>query len=93
MEPKILKEIRNFDEKIIFDLQSQHLSGFIEYLRLKGHEIELIDVKGDWAEVVESSDIASFILGSKAKTLKRLQKMVTKSKIKEQFSFSKKDLE
>lgn len=89
LQPEVLKEIKNFDKKIISKLESQHLSFLIEVLRLKGYEIEAIDVKGDWAEVVEINDIASFILGTKAKTLKRLKKMVINSRIENQISFSK----
>ena len=89
LQPEVLKEIRSFDKKIISKLESQHLSFLIEILRLRGYDIEAIDVRGDWAEVVEINDIASFILGTKAKTLKRLQKMVVNSQIENQISFTK----
>ena len=89
LQPEVLKEINSFDKKVISKLESQHLSFLIEILRLRGYEIEAIDVKGDWAEVVEIKDIASFILGTKAKTLKRLQKMVVNSKIENQICFTK----
>ncbi len=92
-QPEVLKEIKKFEKEIISSLMSGHISCLIEFLRLKGYEVEAIDVNGDWTELIDSNDIATFILGSKAKTLKRLQKMVSLSKIKDQISFSQEEWE
>lgn len=69
-------------------VKEQHLSALIEFLRLKGFEIQAFDVKGDWAELNEPADLAHFILGTKAQTLHRLRSVVERSRIEDQVSFT-----
>tara|TARA_B100000212_G_scaffold169518_1_gene127547 strand:+ start:2578 stop:5634 length:3057 start_codon:yes stop_codon:yes gene_type:complete len=86
---EVINEIISIKSEISKLMEGEQLSFFIEYLRTKGYEIEAFDVKGEWAEVTKSSDIASFILGTKAKTLERLSKVVKLSKIQDQITFTK----
>lgn len=60
------------------------LSQLIEVLRLEGMSVDAIDAQGDWAEVNDPSDIARFVLGTKADTLARVGRLVTRSRIAEQ---------
>ncbi|MBY8200468.1 hypothetical protein KW514_04805 [Vibrio fluvialis] len=48
------------------------------------------DIEGDWAEFNSPTDIANFILGTKADTLARLEPIVKKSHIGKQESFTTK---
>ena len=61
-----------------------HLSGLFELMRREGMEASGVDVAGDWAEVDEPADIARFVLGTKADTLSRLSRLVTKARIADQ---------
>lgn len=70
------------------EVASSHLTGLIEFLRIKGFVIDSVDVSGDWAELNEPADLAHFILGTKAQTLHRLQGVVKKSRIEDQVSFT-----
>jgi choline kinase len=69
-------------------LRKVHLSGLIEYLRADGCKVAGIDVAGDWAEVNEPRDIAHFVLGTKAETLKRLRAVVREAVIQDQVAFT-----
>lgn len=69
-------------------LRKMHLSGLIEFLRADGCAVAGVDVAGDWAEVNEPRDIAHFVLGTKAETLKRLRPMVRESVIQDQVAFT-----
>ena len=91
--PDVIKEINKMEQGVIEFLRKKQLPDLIEYLRVKGFEIEAYDVNGDWAEVLEPNDIASFILGSKARTLQRLQKIIKLSTIQDQIIFTKQSWE
>ena len=65
-----------------------NLSELIEFLRVRGLLVNAIDVAGDWAELNENSDVAHFVLGTKAETLNRLGAVVTQSRIEDQVSFT-----
>lgn len=69
-------------------LHKSHLSDYIEYLRGQGLSVAAIDVVGNWAELNDRKDIAKFILGTKAETLKRLQGMVRHAVIQDQVAFT-----
>ena len=75
-------------EWILQSKDRYHLkSSFIDLLndlRDTGFKITTYDVAGNWAEMNEQSDLAHFILGSKAETLQRIQPKLTKSKICDQ---------
>jgi choline kinase/phosphohistidine swiveling domain-containing protein len=85
---KAMDYIKNNSKELAVLLKDGKLSELVEVLRLKGFNIGAVDVKGDWAELNEPKDLAHFILGTKAQTLQRLQKMVTRSQIADQISFS-----
>ncbi|MDP3535937.1 MAG: PEP/pyruvate-binding domain-containing protein [Halomonas sp.] len=69
-------------------LKKRHLSEYIEYLRTLGLSVAGVDVAGDWAEFNAPQDIAHFVLGTKAETLKRLQGMMQCANIQDQEAFS-----
>ena len=71
--------------------EQAQLSDCIEYLRVNGQTVAGIDVKGDWAEYNSSQDIAHFILGTKAETLGRLEKLLSNAKILDQVAFTVED--
>jgi glutamine kinase len=74
-------------------LKKVHVSGLLEYLRGQGMEIQAVDIAGDWAEVNEPVDIARFVLGTKAETLRRLRGMVSSAAIQDQVAFTISDWE
>jgi glutamine kinase len=63
------------------------LLDLIGYLFQQGYQINVLDVKGEWAEFNSPRDIAHFILGTKAETLSRLAPLVTTCHIGKQVSF------
>ncbi|EFE51487.1 MULTISPECIES: PEP/pyruvate-binding domain-containing protein [Providencia] len=69
-------------------LEKQNLAFLVEYLRVSGLSVSGYDVAGEWAEVNHPRDIAHFILGTKAETLARLRKLVSKATIQDQVSFT-----
>ena len=70
-----------------------NLSELVEFLRIRGFKVGGVDVAGKWAELNYPQDLAHFVLGTKAQTLSRLQKLVKKSQIEEQVSFTVKEWE
>jgi choline kinase/phosphohistidine swiveling domain-containing protein len=68
--------------------QKGHLSELVETLRIRGLNVQAVDVRGDWAELNEPQDMAHFVLGTKAQTLRRLRRMVKCSRIEDQVSFT-----
>ena len=69
-------------------LGSLSLAELVEWFRIQGQSVQGCDVQGDWAELNEPQDIARFVLGTKAESLARLQKVVKKSLIQPQIAFS-----
>src|SRR5690606_31948758 len=80
-----LRDSNNFDRNF---LRQASLSDLIEMLRIEGMRVGAIDVKGDWAELNESADLARFVLGTKAQTLRRLRGMVKHARIEDQVDFT-----
>ena len=72
---------------------TQSFIDLLEDLHKNNFTIEFFDVEGDWAEMNYPSDLAQFILGSKAETLRRLYPKVNKSIILDQITILKKDFE
>ena len=68
--------------------QRGNLSDLVEMLRCNGMLVKAVDVQGDWAELNEPRDLAHFVLGTKAQTLRRLRRMVRCSRIEDQVSFT-----
>lgn len=69
-------------------LHKGNLSDLVEVLRMQGLSVKAVDVCGDWAELNAPQDLAHFVLGTKAQTLRRLRGMVTHSCIEDQVSFT-----
>jgi choline kinase len=69
-------------------LIGNELLDLISFFRDKGLKVDFKDVAGDWAEFNSPSDIANFVLGTKADTLARLEHIVQKSHIGKQESFT-----
>ena len=69
-------------------LRKANLSDLIELLRTQGLQVVSLDVQGDWAELNEAADLARFILGTKAQTLRHLNGMIMLARIEEQVSFT-----
>ncbi|WP_165857681.1 PEP/pyruvate-binding domain-containing protein [Marinobacter sp. JSM 1782161] len=70
------------------EIRRGNLSQLLELLRVRGFSIEAVDVEGDWAEMNEPQDLTRFIMGTKAQTLRRLQGLITHSRIEDQVSFT-----
>ena len=83
-----IQSLRHLDPVTFRSLQ---LSDCIEYLRLQGFSISAVDVEGDWAEFNKPQDIAHFVLGTKAETLKRLQACIQNAVILDQVTFTAKN--
>ncbi|WP_191601019.1 PEP-utilizing enzyme [Marinomonas algicola] len=86
--PQVIEYLKNCRPELPKDITKLHLSGLIEFLRMKGFDIQVFDAAGDWAELNEPADLAHFVMGTKAQTLKRLQSVVHKSRIEDQVSFT-----
>ena len=69
-------------------MRKDTLLSLLEFLQQNNFSIKVTDVKGDWAELNEANDLANFILGTKAQSLKRLEDIITLSKIAPQISFT-----
>ena len=87
-KPKVMRFLRENYESLTSDMRKANLTKLIEYLQEKGFEIKIVDVEGDWAELNKAHDLANFILGTKAQSLKRLEDVITMSKIAPQISFT-----
>ena len=83
----VLKFINTFSEDEIAKIKNLSFADLIERLRLSGFDVHAYDVHGEWAELNDARDIGQFILGTKAETLMRFQKMIKKSIILDQVSF------
>lgn len=69
-------------------LEKLSLPDLLEVMRTRGAELIGVDLKGQWAELNESRDLAHFVMGTKAETLARLRMMVKQSTIQDQVCFS-----
>jgi choline kinase/phosphohistidine swiveling domain-containing protein len=84
--------LKEMERELDFALMHEmHLSDGIEYLRARGLRVDAIDVAGDWVEVREAHDLARYVVGTKAETLHRLQKLVKTAVIQDQVSFTVED--
>lgn len=87
VRPKIISIIKSLKGKLV----GKSLLDLISHLQEMELNIDFIDVKNEWTELNEPEDLARFILGSKSRTLNRLENVVKKSKIGRQFCFSVRD--
>jgi glutamine kinase len=85
---KLSPKVASFVSKLDLNIVGRSLLDLINYLFNQGYQIKTIDIKGEWAEFNSPSDIAHFVLGSKADTLSRLAPLVTTCHIGKQISFT-----
>ncbi|VVN61276.1 hypothetical protein PS687_04013 [Pseudomonas fluorescens] len=86
--PRAVKYLQESKVDLLQRFQKGHLSDLVEALRCQGMNVQAVDVQGDWAELNAPQDLAHFVLGTKAQTLRRLRRMVTLSRIEAQVSFT-----
>jgi len=89
----VSKKLSEELKKININKINGNLLDLIKYLRDIGYTIDFVDCSNNWAELNEPGDIAKFILGTKADTLRRLSPMATTFKICKQVSFNLKSWE
>ncbi|WP_377845038.1 PEP-utilizing enzyme [Bosea sp. UC22_33] len=65
-----------------------HLAAWLETLRERGESFSFHDASGHWTDLDDETVLARFIFGTKAETLARLAKVVTKARIAPQATFS-----
>ncbi|MCC5855531.1 MAG: hypothetical protein JJU10_07645 [Idiomarina sp.] len=63
------------------------LADLVEYIRAHGIEVSAVDARENWAQIGSERDIVRFVLGTKAETLARMRKIVSKCRIEDQVSF------
>lgn len=86
--PRAVQYLQEAKVELQQRFQKGHLSDLVEALRCQGMNVQAVDVLGDWAELNEPQDLAHFVLGTKAQTLRRLRRMVKLSRIEDQVSFT-----
>ncbi len=64
------------------------ISALVRALGVTDTSLTVADVNGDWAELETADDLSRFVLDTKANTLRRLQSMVEKSVILQQYTFT-----
>lgn len=85
---EVMRFLKENYEVLPSDMRKANLTKMIAYLQKNGFDIKVVDVEGDWAELNKAHDLANFILGTKAQSLKRLEEVITLSKIAPQISFT-----
>lgn len=75
-----------YDSRTITD--DADLPALLRGIQATGIEIDTVDIGGNWAELETTEDLARFVLDTKANTLRRLESMVTESKILDQYTFT-----
>jgi glutamine kinase len=60
----------------------------VELLLKSGLDIRVVEIAGEWAELDAPEDLARFVLGTKADTLRRLRPLLRQSTIDEQIRFT-----
>ena len=88
LKPEVMRFLQRSSELFPSDMRRANLTRLLEFLQMHGFNIKVVDVEGDWAELNEAHDLANFILGTKAQSLKRLEEVITLSKIAPQVSFT-----
>ncbi len=88
LKSKVMKFLEEKSKFFPPEMRHSNLTALLEFFKDNGFKIKIVDVLGDWAELNEAADIANFILGTKAQSLKRLKEVVTLSHIAPQSSFT-----
>ena len=83
--PQAVDRLLGERERLSEELHNRaRLSELVDLLRARGVLVAGTDADGDWAEIDAPSDIARFVLGTKAETLGRLGRLVRASTVADQ---------
>lgn len=88
LAPRTIKKILSIRETGCNDLVQRSIPSLINKLLESGLNVRAIEIEGDWAELNAPQDLARFVLGTKAETLKKLQSLVKQSVIDDQVIFT-----
>ena len=91
LKPEVINFLQKKSSLFKSKMGNETLLKLLEFLQQNRFDIKVVDVKGDWAELNEANDLANFVLGTKAQSLKRLEEVITLSKIAPQVSFNVKE--
>ncbi|WP_199450294.1 PEP-utilizing enzyme [Vibrio harveyi] len=90
LSSKAVSLLQNVIEEGSTQSIGNQLLDIIAFYENNNFSVAYKDIEGDWAEFNSPTDIANFILGTKADTLARLEPVVKKSHIGKQESFTTK---
>tara|TARA_B100001057_G_C22863157_1_gene955431 strand:- start:1486 stop:4548 length:3063 start_codon:yes stop_codon:yes gene_type:complete len=88
LKSKAMKYFQDNSKIIQKKMKRSTLVDLLSFFKSSNFKVKVLDVKGDWAELNKRNDIANFILGTKAQSLARLEKVLKFSKIAPQISFT-----
>ena len=88
LSPAALKTLETLRRRNEATLRRLDIPSLLMRLRAEDLAIRAIDVRGQWAELNQSEDLAHFVLGTKAETLANLSPMVRRSEIGDVFRFT-----
>ncbi len=88
LNEKAVQQVREIEKRFAQEVDRWDLPKLIQILLDRGLEARAIDVQGHWSELNAAEDIAHFVLGTKAETLKRLRSLVKHSSIGQTVSFT-----
>ncbi|MBI3928073.1 MAG: hypothetical protein HY319_21195 [Armatimonadetes bacterium] len=86
LDPEAVAEVLRLRERS--DLSRQGIPALLTELLRAGLPLRAADVRGRWAELNAPQDLARFVMGTKADTLRRLAGVVRHSRISPQVSFT-----
>lgn len=86
-----IKDIKIIIEKIIIKNEKASILCMLDSLSINDNKLNLIDIKGNWAELDSIQDLEHFKFGTKAETLNSLKDRLRLSKILDQYTFIVKD--
>jgi len=74
-------------EFLLKDHSKSPLFYAINFLSVNGFKVELVEARGQWAELNQPADLGQFILGTKAETLDRLRSLIKRGLVGDCFYF------
>ena len=88
LNSKVMRFLQDKSKSLPPKMSNANLTDLVEFLKIQGFNIKIVDVKGEWAELNQAHDVANFVLGTKAQSLQRLEEVISLSKIAPQVSFT-----
>lgn len=88
LSPAALKPLFALREAETEAVRRGSIPFLLDALITSGLEVRAVDIGGRWAELNEPRDLARFVLGTKAQTLERLSRLVKRSRIGAQHTFT-----